>query len=867
MKKLVLLLSLGLALNASNIYDEKTIRDDFSKGNKGNYYNENIPLITKETAKKQYLKEFGDGSTLASIPDCSTSSALEVFKCPAGSEALGYSTSLYDVNYENQTMTCLVAKKDFLEKPVAIFKWNLQDYGNNNSDCANYFTRDVETAARNNIDLINNAKAEFSGLEAARVIASEASYIAGANTNVPNILVGVLLGDTDLIDIQSSINHNSVVLQKGFKPKGGNFLKVKAATTVKSSDATFKDVMSVSMEDAGGSFAWAVNLAKKNGAWAFSKLGIDYNPDIVAKKIVNTIYKNQDKSSDVITSRMVTMLEFYPKFSMLNQSFYMLMLGVFSLVGLLIFGSTKIAERLNEGGNNINSSTAAWIGGIVLTGVLFLPSEEASISIAGEDYKLSQNNFNTFEKVGYYTALDFADSIAKIVIDGEMNSIIRRAGMVNTGSIAETAAHQELITKQLHAVSQMRAECENIYNINHAKRYSDSRDYIFPSSEQYMFASMISKGFAPKYYNGEAKGGLVKKDLDGKYPAISLSGCKKTKLHEQYLHKLFEKNKSLLEKATVSVGPQKIAQIEALMQSQYAMYEEWGYMSVLGLATTVYKSESLGTLLDQESGKDSASMLLKEDIGEDELKQFLKNVPYFMLPAVNSIYNIVSQNSGKIGSWLGASAGSIIPGGGTVTGAVGGAVGGFIAGPYLGYKAAVMFAKDMLEMIPIAGIVLFGLLINLKIIVKIFTYHLMSPFVLLLAFAKQNISILLNFSSRVITIMLELPIFVLSIFAAMASRDILLAIGTPLSSTVLKLMLESTDSQGEEISIIDNAKDYIFQGIFEVGLSVFSFIIIYKILSTYHTQIFEAIEAKTASAFDNSVDSAMQSAQGWGHRV
>jgi hypothetical protein len=158
-----------------------------------------------------------------------------------------------------------------------------------------------------------------------------------------------------------------------------------------------------------------------------------------------------------------------------------------------------------------------------------------------------------------------------------------------------------------------------------------------------------------------------------------------------------------------------------------------------------------------------------------------------------------------------------------------------------------------------------SLLIILKIIIKIFTYHLMAPFVMLLAFSKQNVQLVLNYVARVITIMFEIPIFVLSVYAAMSARDILLALGTPMSSAVLKIMSEITEAQND--SIVHNMLDYLAQGAIEVTLQIFAFIIIYKILSTYHTMIFEAIEAKTASALDDVVTSTQQSAVNYGQRL
>jgi hypothetical protein len=99
----------------------------------------------------------------------------------------------------------------------------------------------------------------------------------------------------------------------------------------------------------------------------------------------------------------------------------------------------------------------------------------------------------------------------------------------------------------------------------------------------------------------------------------------------------------------------------------------------------------------------------------------------------------------------------------------------------------------------------------------------------------------------------------------MAARDILMALGTPISSTIVKIMSEITESQDD--SIENNLMDYLLQGSLEILLQIFAFVIIYKILSTYHTQIFEAMEVKTASAFDSVVTDTVNSAQQYGQRL
>jgi hypothetical protein len=333
---------------------------------------------------------------------------------------------------------------------------------------------------------------------------------------------------------------------------------------------------------------------------------------------------------------------------------------------------------------------------------------------------------------------------------------------------------------------------------------------------------------------------------DKEYPKISLSACQKIEKKIDYLEKMSEKNKATLLAATDGVDERKIAMLEQLYHSQYGFLDEWGWLSIISLPTVTFKSENLEQLYLKQTDR-ATELLKKEDDGV--LKDVVTSIPWYLIPGMSNIQNMFESQFSDI-SALAGPVGKIV---------------GSVAGGLTGYYFAVQVAQNLVEILPILGIVMISLLIILKIIIKIFTYHLMAPFVMLLAFSKQNVQLVLNYVARVITIMFEIPIFVLSVYAAMSARDILLALGTPMSSAVLKIMSEITEAQND--SIVHNMLDYLAQGAIEVTLQIFAFIIIYKILSTYHTMIFEAIEAKTASALDDVVTSTQQSAVNYGQRL
>jgi len=845
MKKIILLLFCFTSILFANIYDTKTIIEDFKANNVDKYNKDDIPLIDKQQAKIKYLLPMGPGSYIVQVqsPSAGAGNVLEVFKCPKGTEL--YSTTLYSVDFKNLSMQCMVARKNQLEKPIALFNWHLSDYGDevefsatlpNWKKWEEYFTKDLAAAAGANEELLNSSKAQFAGLIRAKNEAKEANEAAGANIGIPKIILGTLLSDTGLIDVQSSINHSAIVLNEGNTVAGGNFLKTKSATTVNSSDATFGEVWKVDPDTVGGVVPWMANI------WNKVSVG---NKQVVALKVKETAYQYQDKSSDVITSRLVNLLEFYPKFSQLNQDLYMLLLGIFGIAGISMISAAR-ASQFFEKDEQSKNKIIIWGGGILLSAVAFFPTDSQLVSIDGKEFKSSQNNFSKFEVMGYYTAVDFANGIANIVIDNEMNSIARRAGAINTNTIIDVAASQQLNIKERSAVATALTYCANTYHIPYTQQYNVGGNFTFPKSEQYVYAQYIKKGLNPTIYSSVNNNGLMTMDNPEGYPKISLSACQKIEQRLDYLEAMSAKNEATLAAATTGVDENKIKMIEALYSTQYSMLNEWEYMSIIALPTIVYKAEHLGQLFDKQ--KDSASQNL-DDNGGGFIKQITKSIPYYLMPGVSSIQSLIQTQTTNAGG---------------VFGGIGRFFGGLVGG-LTGFHFAVEVSKNLVATLPIVGIIMFSLLINVKIIVKIFTYHLMAPFVMLLAFSKQNIQIVLNYVARVLTIMAEIPIFVLSIFAAMAARDILMAVGTPLSSTIVKIMSEITESQDD--SIENNLMDYLLQGSLEILLQIFAFVVIYKILSTYHTQIFEGMEVKTASAFDSVVTDTVNSAQQYGQRL
>lgn len=849
-----LLLFASIAI-ADNVFDQEKIRNDFKNSNTDPYKNDYLKNIAKS---EMILKHLDPQDIQNHQITCENNNFTNIndYRCPKAKE--GFSTSILKSNLKSGNMVCLFAKKGVLEKPIATFNWSLRDYTGYNNSCDNLLVKDRAAAIAANSDAIEKSKEDFKALEAAKVQFSQASDEEGNNVAIPHLLASVLIQDGDLIDIQSSINHGSIVLQDGFNMKGANYLRAKNLTQTSIENANIGDVFSVSFDEAGGAGNWIKNLTNAVLANASRNTGIgDYNPQILVKKLENIASENNSKTSDLINHRLISLLEFYPKWTLLNQDFFILLMALFGggAASFLIFSKgVNFVEKTQE-----NTSLIMYISIILISFIMFLPySENEQVEIDEKTYKTYNNNFQNLETGLYYTFIDFADRIAKNIIDTEMNSIIKRTNHVSTNSLISTFEQNEVFFKEAQIVGKLLHKCGNEYDIDLIQAQLDNKNNYFPSSEQMMYASYISKGRSPNYYSTHGNGGSVIFDNQEMYPNLSLSMCHSIANRYDFLEKRVNANDSLIAKAAAGVDSQKLQMIENIIKSQYGMYEEWGFMSILALPTIIYKSQQVGGLFEKEK-LDYASQLLDNE-KDTIVKDIAYNSPMLLIPGVSNLYQILKDNSGKIGASLGAVGGP--------KGSLTGGVVGFFTSSSIAYVGTVYFVEEIIKAIPIIGIVMFGLLILLKIIIKIFTYHLIAPFVLVIAFSKRNTEMITNFFSRVISIMLEIPIFVLSVFAAMAAHDILMSIGTPLSSTLMKIISEITiDSFGNDFAVLQHGMDYAMQGFVNILLNLFSFVIIFKILSTYHTQIFEALETKAATAFDDVIEKMQQSAQGWGHRI
>lgn len=144
-------------------------------------------------------------------------------------------------------------------------------------------------------------------------------------------------------------------------------------------------------------------------------------------------------------------------------------------------------------------------------------------------------------------------------------------------------------------------------------------------------------------------------------------------------------------------------------------------------------------------------------------------------------------------------------------------------------------------------------------------------------FIQKNVEAMGKFTVKILATMLEIPIFVLAVWLAITANSLIQTVGTVLGKNVMSGMLDTSLSQnttpiievaGENLTnLFTEMKIYFIDGFMEVVIAVFSVVIIYKIIISLHTELFQAIDLASSSAIDNSIDSMKNESASWGARI
>ncbi len=807
MKKILLLLLVfvNLVFAYQNRYTREQVIKDFNAGNVAKYYDDHLQELDFKALQRKGILNNESLLTNNSV----TSDTLKSF-IPDG---VGNIYQYYKCPAVNSGWTASVWDIDFKNGVVKCAVAQTRDLYNpigyfvvKYPKTLSFFKKDIAkaTAAVQGDIATSNSVYKQIYSDKYRIENSVNQYAGQDYLNIPDLLLSAILTDVDVIDAEQTKASNRLKLKDGF-----------------------------------------------NSA------------------VLNSNDENMTDNTKYISARAATLVDVYAKLSDLSLEYLMYLAVFFGAWGLSRFVLPMISDKF-EGVNNQHERKTPFIIGLAVGSLLLFPTSDQTLHgdpTAGttQDYSIMHTNYQRYEKSGYYLFMNWADESAKAIIDSELDSIIDRAGLSSADTLKDAYAYRELYKKLKSANDNIIYSCNSIYDNQKTRKLTDNKNKVYPTSENYTYANSIVQGGGAGYYLPLSKGGFVRTYLnhvpfdDGSYyPTYMLSECGKADVKRILYQNKINDFTAKLENAgyhDTEKLQKKVDVLRGLIRFQYQLYRDYGLLAVLGLPVTILQTESIGTMLDKNN---KVTENLNEEVeGKGKVAKtehmIMSSLPYLWLPGGSETYKIAKDVLGGITktalSWIPIFGNGI----------------GEVAGSTAGLALAVKAGKTILTLSPIIGIVLIGLLRFVVIYIKIFSFHFISLFILPLMFATQNIRAISTFTMKVLATMLELPVFVLSVWLAITANSIMHSIGDTFAKKIILGMLDQNTLQQGDFS--QKLGIYLFDGVMDIGMAVFSILIIYKIIITLHSALFELIELRGAEKLDSIAETAQSDAAGWGQKI
>ncbi|WNL29289.1 hypothetical protein [Aliarcobacter cryaerophilus] len=816
MKKLTLLL---LFLTSNLFAFTQTNFDialrDFENNNMAKYRDDELILMSSEALLKNGIISNGNDliRDVATNPDSGISlgTIRQSLKCSFVTDK--YTATVYNINPKEGIVTCMVAIKGDIYNPIGLFNVFYPTM-------KKAYALDLEKAENENISVLNSLDAQFKPLSD-RIKAISNSINVNNHQDfltVPELLTAAVLTNTDVVDFEKT--------------------------------------------EATGTFQLKDN---------FTSIYQDVNS---GEYIDNQKY---------ILADAETFSKVYTGLSDISMSYYLILILLFGVtgVGRKALGNVFAKMEKRQKPDGLIPYTLMAIIGVLL----FIPTTYTQTQ-GNTQYEVYKTKYQEFEKDGYALFNDWADDAAKVIIDSEVSSLLKKSGVGTRDQGISTIAGYEQYKKLKTFNQDLWSICINdMYNYsglldsNNKHHYSQDPNQPFPLNEKWAYImSKIKNNASVIYYSPSPKGEVkstssystsTNNEYKDIYPDFSLSSCGKNYYDYVSNKKLYEdysKQKDILINQDNSG---KLIAIESLLTNQYELYRDFGFLSVLGLPVLKLQTEYIGGLYKTQRSEvlDKLNKQIAQtgdgDGGDDEfLHSFFSSIPYLFVPGAGTVFQVITENSGKIGAVFGSKGGPI----GTIIGATIGA----ISGGALGMKLAYEVAYNLLQLTPILGLIVIGLLRYVIILIKIFVFHFISLFLMPLMFVQQNLEAFFKFTMKIFITMVEIPIFVLSVWLALSANSLLHTIGDIFGKKMIIFMLENNNNL---ITIKDDLYDfgalkiYLFDGFLEIIIAVFSTVIIYKIIITLHETVSDILEVQGTNRFDSAIESMKSDATGWGQKI
>lgn len=830
MKIFIILSLLFVVLFADPIgQTPEQIRKDFEAQQGDKYKYDTLPVFSLGDLMRKNI--FTDGQTLERNYPSSAYGLTDLLSAaPCDNLKSGFTGTIYDISLEEGTVTCLIAEVKSVYEPAGFFKVFYPKLKAN-------FSKDLEKAQSDNVALIKKAKEGSKELYDKRdvYLSNQNSSAQNQYLTVPQMLTAAILTDSSIIDVEATKVSRKLKLKEGYN-----------STYVANDGSGVRDNTGYIMADAATIFDVYIKLAKLSmdylfflaaffAIWGFGRIGFGTLADKLEKQ------QNNDKK---------------------------IPFGFGVLSALILFFPTNEYNAVNSVNN---------------------PSGQSS-----SEFEIMKTKFQSFEKTGYYLFSEWADDAAKAIINSEVDSIIDKSGVGNSEQVITAYSGMKLADRQRVFWYDYYNKCYTTYDTTYLKDgdkyiYSGIANNEFPQSEKYASAIASYQPTAGKNYYNKTPEGLVK---DGSYsasnqpsgdaeasdffPAVSFSSCNRAISHYEYFTNRTKDYTASYDELAASINAAnsaKLNMISTIIEFQYKLQKTWGFLAILGLPVTKMQTEYIGGLYQERNNAvlDALKAKTKED--SSGMHMLMSSIPYLFVPGAGTVFQVISENSGKFGAAAGgAAAGGATGGLATVFGAMFGGIAGTIGGGMIGAVGAYHVAKAVLTITPIVGLIIIGLVRFIVILIKIFSFHFASLFLLPIAFAKENIQAISKFTMKILATMIELPLFVLSVWLAITANSLIHTVGDIFSKEIIIGMLANNEAgyagtgdlfMGEWSSKL---KIYVFDGFMEVAIAGFAIVIIYKLIISLHSQILEVFDIQTSS-IDNSIENMKSEAGSFGGKI
>lgn len=797
---LTIFLSSNLFGNFSNTYGYEDVLKDFTAQNTDKYLKDNLSILDKATLLQKQIISSADVLVSQNTKDNISCNIVST----------NFTATIYDIDPKSGLVTCMAAKKGGLYAPVGIFEVAYPKM-------KEAFQKDLATAKTVNQTAINNAENQFSSLYTAKTAIFNSMNQQQNNSylSVTDLLLSTILTDTAIVDIEATNLTNKLQLKNGF------------TSTI-------------------------------------------YNADGVS-----------DASNQFIIADMESILNNFKTISDLSMEYLLALFLLFAVFGVGTALSKKIVALKEK--RAANFSLMPYGVGISAGVILFFPTTEDLNSLnqnstITNQYELYQTRFMNLSRQGYYIASSWAGDLTKGIIDNELDMMIDKSGVGTGDIIINSFANKEQMNLISQYTTALYSTCKSIYDeskmtspkkdINY---YSNDQNVVYPTSENWAYATSLYKGGAiTDYYNATSSGGLVKSGGSGEnYPAMSVSSCGKLYYANQNNINIMNDYKQVYNDAIASSSTNngdKIEAIKTIITFQYGLYRDWGLLSIVGLPIMKMQSESIGGLYSNPNNKqiDQLNDKISDGVVGGLVHSLASSIPYMMIPGISNIYTHINKSYTDIISGFDKSLW------GKAASFFGGGVATSVIGNSLAFMSSYSIAKTILILLPIVGLLVIGILRFIVIYIKILAFHFGSLFILPIIFLMNNIEAMKSFFMKILTTMLEIPLFVLAVWLAMTANNLIHSVGDIFSKRILVGMINNNESMHKakdfsfddllnlNFAILDTMKIYFIDGLMTIAISIFSVVIIYKIIVNLHTAIFELIETKSTSTLDNSIESIKQ---------